>query len=114
MCVSLRRAFIIVLFIHFHLARINRQTYNIGVKLRARALMTLPDSTSQKFVLLGQVARQDQTAGDVGRVVTVFLDFSKTRTKKCGESDFEKWYARPANTECLMGHKVCVVVICCF
>jgi len=80
------------------------QSYNIGVKLRARALMTLPDSTSQKFVLLGQVGRQDQTAG-IKRVVTIFLDFSKTRTKKCAESDFEKWYARPANTECLMGHK---------
>jgi hypothetical protein len=67
--------------------------------------MTLPDSTSQKFVLLGQVGRRDQTK-EIGRVVTVFLDFSKTRTRKCGESDFEKWYARPANTECLMGHKV--------
>jgi hypothetical protein len=68
--------------------------------------MTLPDSTSQKFVLLGQVGRHDQTK-DIGSVVTVFLDFSKTRTRKCGENDFEKWYARPAKTECLMGHKVC-------
>lgn len=75
------------------------------MKLRARALMTLPDSTSQKFVLLGQVGRREQT-NDIGRVVTVFLDFSKTRTRKCEENDFEKWYARPAKTECLMGHKV--------
>ena len=88
----------------------NWQSYNIGVKLRARALMTLPDSTSQKFVLLGQVSRQDQI-GDIGRVVIVSLDFSKTRTKKCGESDFEKWYARPANTECLMGHKVSIYLL---
>lgn len=80
------------------------RSYEIGVKLRARALMTLPDSTSQKFVLLGQVARADQTK-DIGRVVTVFLDFSKTRTRKCQENDFEKWYARPAKTECFMGHK---------
>ncbi|KAF8075280.1 vacuolar protein sorting/targeting protein 10 [Lyophyllum atratum] len=80
------------------------KSYEIGVKLRARALMTLPDSTSQKFVLLGQVARRDQSK-EVGRVVIVYLDFSKTRSRKCGESDFEKWYARPAKTECLMGHK---------
>ena len=27
---------------------------------------------------------------------------------KCGEDDFERWYARTAkNKECLMGHKVC-------
>jgi hypothetical protein len=75
------------------------------VKLRPHELMTLPDSTSQKFVLLGQVSRQDQTR-DIKPVVAVFLDFSKTRTKKCEESDFEKWYARPANTECFMGRKV--------
>ena len=82
-----------------------RQSYNIGVKLRAHALMTLPDSTSQKFVLLGEVSRQDQTR-DIKPVVAVFLDFSKTRTKKCEESDYERWYARPADTECLMGRKV--------
>ncbi|RDB27786.1 Vacuolar protein sorting/targeting protein 10 [Hypsizygus marmoreus] len=80
------------------------QSYKLGVKLRARALMTLPDSTSQKFVLLGQVARHDQTK-EIGRVVIVFLDFAKTRSRKCTEKDFEKWYARPSKTECLMGHK---------
>ncbi|KAG5634687.1 vacuolar protein sorting/targeting protein PEP1 [Sphagnurus paluster] len=80
------------------------KSYDIGVKLRARALMTLPDSTSQKFILLGQVARRDQSK-EIGRVVVVFLDFAKTRSRKCTENDFEKWYARPAKTECLMGHK---------
>lgn len=85
--------------------KLNRNNYDIGIKLRARALMTLPDSTSQKFILLGQVAKRDQT-NNIGRVVIVYLDFSKTRTRKCGEADFEKWYARPAKTECLMGHKV--------
>ncbi|GLB41498.1 putative functions as a sorting receptor in the Golgi compartment required for the intracellular sorting and delivery of soluble vacuolar proteins, like carboxypeptidase Y (CPY) and proteinase A [Lyophyllum shimeji] len=78
--------------------------YDFGVKLRARALMTLPDSTSQKFILLGTVSKRHQTK-DIGRVVIVYLDFWKTRSRKCGESDFEKWYARPAKTECLMGHK---------
>ncbi|KAF9457576.1 Oligoxyloglucan reducing end-specific cellobiohydrolase [Collybia nuda] len=78
--------------------------YELDVKLRARALITLPDSTSQKFILLGQVAKRHQSK-DIGRVVIVYLDFSSTRPRKCGEDDFEKWYARPAKTECLMGHK---------
>ncbi|KAF8174213.1 vacuolar protein sorting/targeting protein 10 [Pholiota molesta] len=80
------------------------QTYNFGVKLAARGLVTLPDSTSQKFLLLGQVAKQDQRQ-DVGKVVVVHLNFAKTRGRQCGEYDFEKWYARPHNSECLIGHK---------
>ena len=84
---------------------ISRKEYEIGVKLRAMALLTLPDSTSQKFLLLGKVAKKHQS-GAVGRVVLIHLDFSSTRSRKCGEGDFEKWYARPSNSECLMGHKV--------
>ncbi|KAJ7355652.1 vacuolar protein sorting/targeting protein 10 [Mycena albidolilacea] len=82
----------------------NWKSYKLGVKLRARALITLPDSTSQKFILLGQVARKDQS-DKIGRFVTVFLDFANTRKRKCEEGDFEKWYARSAKSECLMGHK---------
>ncbi|ESK86675.1 signal sequence binding protein [Moniliophthora roreri MCA 2997] len=82
----------------------NWYTYKFGVKLRARALVTLPDSTSQKFILVGQVSRKDQT-NNVGRFVTVFLDFADTRGRKCGDSDYEKWYASPRDKECLMGHK---------
>ncbi|KAJ7626363.1 vacuolar protein sorting/targeting protein 10 [Mycena polygramma] len=82
----------------------NWKTYNIGLKLRSRALLTLPDSTSQKFILLGQVARKDQN-NEIGRFVTVFLDFANTRKRQCGENDFEKWYVRSANSQCLMGHK---------
>lgn len=69
-------------------------------------LTTIPDSTSQKFILIGQVSKHDADGND-GRYVVVFLDFFETRTRKCEESDFEKWYARTAtNEECLMGHKV--------
>ncbi|KAG5353581.1 vacuolar protein sorting/targeting protein PEP1 [Termitomyces sp. Mn162] len=88
----------------------NWKTYDIGVKLLARGLMTLPDSTSQKFLLLGSVARRDQKDG-VGRVVVVFLDFANTRSRKCIESDFEKWFARNRGTECLMGHKACFYLL---
>lgn len=82
-----------------------RKEYNFGVRLRARALTTVPDSTSQKFLLVGQVARKDQTQS-IGRFVVVFLDFADTRSRKCEAGDFEEWYARPAQSECLMGHKV--------
>ena len=85
---------------------IYRKTYNLGVRLAARGLVTLPDSTSQKFLLLGMVSKRDQKP-DVGAVVVVYLDFSKTRGKKCTDGDYEKWYARPHNSECLIGHKVC-------
>jgi len=80
----------------------------LGIKLRAHGLLTLPDSTSQKFLLLGSVARKDQTSND-GKVVIVHLDFSPTRNRKCQEDDFEKWYARKGDgedAECIMGHKV--------
>jgi hypothetical protein len=83
----------------------NRKEYKLPTRLRARALLTLPDSTSQKFLLLGQVPRRDQTK-EIGKVVIVYLDFAPTRKRKCGESDFEKWYARKGDSECIMGHKV--------
>lgn len=85
---------------------VNRKEYDFGVKIRARALLTLPDSTSQKFLLLGQVSRKDRKK-DLGPVVIVYLDFQPTRTRKCEESDFENWYARKGDSACIMGHKVC-------
>jgi len=59
--------------------------------------MTLPDSTSQRFLLLAQVARKDLTKY-IGRVVIIQLHFSGTRKPKCGEGDFEKWYSRTSKT----------------
>ncbi|KAF8638219.1 hypothetical protein AX17_002368 [Amanita inopinata Kibby_2008] len=78
--------------------------YEIGVKMRARGLTTLPDSTSQKFLLLGEVSKKNRKH-DIGRVVVIQLDFSKVFGRKCTDDDFERWYARSAGTECLMGHK---------
>ncbi|KAI9439495.1 Oligoxyloglucan reducing end-specific cellobiohydrolase, partial [Lactarius psammicola] len=80
------------------------KTLQLGAKIRARALSTVQDSTSQKFLLLGQLSRQDAT--DEGAVATIFLDFAPMDRRKCGDDDFERWYARTAkNKECLMGHK---------
>jgi len=101
-----------LLFLDYDLIGI-RSTYNFGLSIRARGLTTLPDSTSQKFLLLGQVGKKDRK--DWGRVVVVHLDFAQTRGRKCGNDDFERWYARQQKSECLMGHKVlCFPLICSF
>jgi len=57
--------------------------YDIGIKFRARALVTLPDSTSQ-WLLLRQLARKDQTK-DIGRVAIIQLNFSGMRKRRCVE-----------------------------
>lgn len=75
----------------------------LPIQIRALALTTVPDSTSQKFVLLGQIARKDQT-GD-GRFAVIFLDFAPVRTRQCTDDDFDEWYARTHDHECVMGHK---------
>ncbi|KAF8825213.1 hypothetical protein HHX47_DHR7000487 [Lentinula edodes] len=65
------------------------KSYNLGLKLRARALSTVPDSTSQKFILVGQVSRKDENYNQYGRYVVVFLDFAGIRNRKCEKDDFE-------------------------
>ncbi len=89
----------------FPLTRCCRQTYNYGIQMRARILTTVGDSTSQKFLLIGQVAKKDQKGE--GRFAAIFLDFATLNRRKCADSDFETWTARSATHECLMGHKVC-------
>ncbi|KAM5541455.1 hypothetical protein V8D89_005009 [Ganoderma adspersum] len=78
--------------------------YSYGIRLRARILTTVGDSTSQKFLLVGQIARKDQVEGQ-GRYAAIFLDFATLDRRKCGDSDFEDWIARSSTHECLMGHK---------
>jgi hypothetical protein len=87
----------------------NWKTQKLPNRVRAKALTTVSDSTSQKFMLLGQLSRQD--VNEDGRYAIVFLDFSPTRSRKCSESDFDKWYARIRDKECLMGHKVSFLVL---
>lgn len=86
-----------------------RKTFDIGVKLRARLLTTVPDSTSLSFVLLGTLTRQSSDKGSNGeRHVVVHIDFASLNKRKCGDKDMEKWYARTmgGKPDCLMGHKV--------
>lgn len=79
-------------------------TVTLDYRFRARALTTVGDSTSQKFLLIGQLPRKDQTSDS--RYVTAFLDFAGIRSRQCGDNDFERWYARNGGEhECIMGHK---------
>ncbi|GAA6042590.1 hypothetical protein JCM8097_003146 [Rhodosporidiobolus ruineniae] len=82
--------------------------FDLGVKIRARLLTTVPDSTSLKFILLGTLTHKSKDKGSKGeRHVVVHLDFEALGKRKCGEGDMEKWYARSlgGNPDCLMGHK---------
>lgn len=80
---------------------------DIEVKVRASLLTTIPDSTSQKFLLIGTLPKGGQSANGE-RHIMVFVDFATMNIRKCGDADFEKWYARAPGGEadCLMGHKV--------
>ncbi|KAH9852157.1 Oligoxyloglucan reducing end-specific cellobiohydrolase [Lenzites betulinus] len=79
------------------------KTYKFNARVRARILTTVGDSTSQKFLLVGQVAKRDQK--DNRPFAVVFLDFAPLGRRKCEDSDFEPWLARSSTHECLMGHK---------
>lgn len=86
-----------------------RHKFDFGVKVRARLLTTIPDSTSQKFLLLGTLTKKDK--GESGeRHIVVHIDFAALEKRKCSQDrgDFEKWYARTlgGTPDCLMGHKV--------
>jgi hypothetical protein len=87
------------------LLTLRRKELKLGVTVRSVILTTIPDSTSQKFLLLGTSPRGK--GGDGGRHALVFLDFAPLKNRQCSDKDFEKWYARSAEgKECLMGHKV--------
>ncbi|KAK4688992.1 hypothetical protein P7C73_g1101, partial [Tremellales sp. Uapishka_1] len=76
---------------------------DLGMTVRVLLLTTIPDSTSQKFLLLGTAPRRESGSG---RHAMIFLDFAPLSHRQCTEDDFERWYARSADgKECLMGHK---------
>ncbi|KAI5476446.1 signal sequence binding protein [Pseudohyphozyma bogoriensis] len=84
------------------------QSFDLGVKIRARLLTTVPDSTSLKFILLGTLTRKSKDKGAKGeRHVVIHMDFETLGKRKCESKDMEKWYARTlgGKPDCLMGHK---------
>ncbi|KAG8759479.1 vacuolar protein sorting/targeting protein PEP1 [Serendipita sp. 396] len=77
---------------------------DLGIRVRAMLLTTIPDSTSQSFILLGALSRKDQTSDK--KFAVIHIDFSRMRTRKCTTDDLEKWYARSGSGhDCIMGHK---------
>ncbi|EJD41407.1 Oligoxyloglucan reducing end-specific cellobiohydrolase [Auricularia subglabra TFB-10046 SS5] len=79
-------------------------TATLPFAMRAKVLTTVPDSTSQQFLLIGALDRKHVTDGR--RFVAMNIDFSGTRKRKCAADDMERWNARTIKgTECLMGHK---------
>lgn len=92
---------------HVHYSYDFGQTWErleLGVTLRALLLTTVPDSTSQKFMVLGTLGRGD--ASDQGRHAVVYLDFAPLQERKCGDKDVEQWYVRPpTGRDCVLGHK---------
>ncbi|KAF9903168.1 vacuolar protein sorting/targeting protein PEP1 [Linnemannia zychae] len=93
---------------HFSYSADRGQTwkqYDFGDNIRPGALISDPESTSQKFMLL--VSAKD-------RFIGYHLDLSNVYGRKCelnvnnvDRSDFEKWYARNLRNQpdCLMGVK---------
>ncbi|POW07093.1 hypothetical protein PSHT_10089 [Puccinia striiformis] len=92
-------------------------TYNFKQKLRVKLLTSVPDSTSQKFLLLGTIPKKNlPSSSKSDRQAVLQLDFSQMDRKKCQASDFENWYARKVDghPDCLMGHKVYFLPISIF
>lgn len=72
---------------------------DLGEKVRAKLLTTLPDSTSLKFLLEAEKG---------GEWLVFMIDFEDLHERKCGDGDFEKWPARlgeDGKPSCIMGHK---------
>ena len=76
---------------------------DLGDTIRAKLLVTVPDSTSLKFFLMGthgMGARQEW--------YVYMIDFEGLHEKRCAAADFERWPARvdeDGNPSCIMGHK---------
>lgn len=88
----------------------SRHNLDLDVKIRARVLTTVPDSTSQKFLLVGTLHRSAQKGDE--RHAVIFLDFAPLRKQQCTPDQFEKWNARTSKgKECVMGHKVRIALL---
>ncbi|KAL1297584.1 hypothetical protein AAFC00_006147 [Neodothiora populina] len=81
----------------------NWDSVELEGKVKPMALLTVPDSTSLKFILVAS-----KGGGDRLKYFTIAIDFSDMHERKCGSDDFEKWPARvdeDGKPSCIMGHK---------
>jgi len=76
---------------------------DLGVKVRAKFLTTVPDSTTLKFLLMGTHRSGSKTEWHAFKI-----DFDGLHERSCKKDDFERWPARvdeDGNPSCIMGHK---------
>lgn len=76
---------------------------DLDVKIRAKFITTVPDSTTLKFLLMGTSGSGSKAAYHVFKI-----DFEGLHERACGKKDFERWPARvdeEGNPSCIMGHK---------
>ena len=77
-------------------------TAKLEHEIRADTLTTVQDSTSLKFIITTEM-RQDSR-----KYLILGLNFEEVMDRKCGDGDFENWYARvdeSGRPTCVMGQK---------
>ncbi|OUM67230.1 hypothetical protein PIROE2DRAFT_40249, partial [Piromyces sp. E2] len=79
-------------------------------KVRVKDILTVPDGTSLKFLLIGTIV---DNSNDSGSEIMIYLDFAPIKTKKCvinhqnpEKSDFELWSPSITDNGCLLGEKI--------
>ncbi|KAK5361738.1 vacuolar protein sorting/targeting protein PEP1 [Exophiala xenobiotica] len=76
---------------------------DLGEKIRAKFITTVPDSTTLKFLLMGSRGSGSKTEWFMFKI-----DFEGLHERACKSSDFERWPARvddDGKPSCMMGHK---------
>ncbi|KAJ5761856.1 uncharacterized protein N7511_005238 [Penicillium nucicola] len=76
------------------------ESFKLEHEIRPLYLITTPDSTSLKFVLVG-ISADDN-------ILMYSIDFDDLHERQCGSGDLEEWTARldeKGEADCLMGHK---------
>jgi hypothetical protein len=77
------------------------ETIKLKDKIRPMYVISTPDSTSLKFLLVGLDAEDK-------KVFMTFIDFDGLHERECGSGDLEEWTARldeKGEPDCLMGQK---------
>jgi len=79
-------------------------------KVRVKDILTVPDGTSLKFLLIGTII---DNSNDSGSEIMIYLDFAPIKTNKCiinyqnpEKSDFELWSPSITDNGCLLGEKL--------
>jgi len=79
-------------------------------KVRVKDILTVPDATSLKFLLIGTIS---DSTNESGSEIMIYLDFSPIKTNKCvinhsnpEKSDFELWSPSITKDGCLLGEKI--------